>query len=530
MPSQVFLVGIALSVAILIGRLLSRRLGIPEAAAYVLVGIVVGLLPGFGQVRLSPEIVLLVFLPPLVYYAAFFSDLREAVEHIVPVIGQSVGLVLVSAGAAAAAVMAVFPDVGWAAALAFGAAIAPPDPVAATSVLQRLGVPRRLVTVLEGEGLVNDGVALTLFAIAVSNVGRTPGPGEMVLQVVIEVVGGVVFGLLVGMTVMWVRAHTADSPSQVVISLVTPYLAFIPAHLMHASGILATVVAAAWLGTRGRGLVTPTSRMETETFWRVLNLVLVALLFVLLGLQVPGIIAVVRGYSIGTLLAVSAAVVLVVVVVRIVWAAFVPPLVARLPIRHSNAPAMSRRERLVLGWCGPRGAVSLAVALSIPLTGAAGLPFPRRELLLFLTIVVVLATLVGQVLPLPVLVRRLRLTPSEDERTEGLRARRTAVDAALCELDDISGGREHPEPAVDALRQVMQLRRERLMREVEALADGDDEAADEHLDERRLWLRLLEIERRSLRRLHDEGEIGSRTLVEVSQELDLDETRLRQAT
>jgi CPA1 family monovalent cation:H+ antiporter len=190
---------------------------------------------------------------------------------------------------------------------------------------------------------------------------------------------------------------------------------------------------------------------------------------------------------------------------------------------------MTRRERLVLGWCGPRGAVSLAVALSIPLTTSAGAPFPRRDLLLFLTIVVVLATLVGQVLPLPVLLRWLRLSPDEDERTEGLRARRAAVDAAMYELDDISARQEHPESAVDALRQVMQLRRERLLREVDALTDGAEEA-DFHLDERRLWLRLLEVERGSLRRLHDDGEIAARTLVEVSQELDLDETRLRQAT
>lgn len=529
MPSQVFLVGVALAVAILVGRLLSRRLGVPDAAAYVLVGIGVGLLPGFEQVRLSPDVVLLVFLPPLVYYAAFFSDLREAVENIVPLLGQSVGLVLVSAGAAAAAVMAVFPDVGWAAAVAFGAAVAPPDPIAATSVLHRLGVPRRLVTVLEGEGLVNDGVALTLFAIAVSNVGRSPGPGEMAVEVLVEVAGGVVFGLLVGMVVMWVRTRTTDSASQVVISLVTPYLAFIPAYLLHASGILATVVTAVWLGTLGRGVVEPTSRMETETFWRVLNLVLVASLFVLLGLQVPAIFAVVKGYAIGTLAIASFAVVTVVVVIRIGWAAFVPPLAARLPIQRGSAPIMTRRERLVLGWCGPRGAVSLAVALSIPLTTSAGASFPRRDLLLFLTTVVVLATLIGQVVPLPVLLRWLRLSPDEHERTEGLRARRAAVDAALRELDDISAGQDHPESAIDALRQVMQLRRDRLLREVDALSDGTEEV-DTHLDERRLWLRLLEVERGSLRRLHDDGKIAARTLVEVSQELDLDETRLRQAT
>ncbi|WP_028936470.1 Na+/H+ antiporter [Pseudonocardia spinosispora] len=524
MPNQVFVIGIALAVAVLVGRRLTNRLGIPEAAAYVLVGIAAGLVPGIPGVQLPPELVLLVFLPPLIYFAAFFSDPRETVAHIVPVIGQSVGLVLATAAAAAGAVMAVFPDVGWAAALAFGAAIAPPDPVAATTVLQRLGVPRRLVTVLEGEGLINDGVALTLFTIALSNVGKSPSVLELLRVAAVEVVGGVVFGLVIGVVITAVRNRTSDRLSQVVVSLATPYLAFVPAHLVHASGVLATVTAAFWLGTRGRGVVEPAARMQTETFWTVLNLLLVAALFVLLGMQVPAIVGIVSGYSIGALVIVSAAVVVAVVVVRLAWALLIPPLIALLPVRDDEI-VMSRSERIVLGWCGPRGAVSLAVGLSMPLTIATGGPFPRRDLLLFLTILVVLATVVFQVMSLPALLTRLKLRPGERERTEGLRARRALADAALRDLDGMSSEDEEPPPGAEALRQVLELRRERLLLETEGTSEESGDR--ERPDERHLRLRLLDTERRTLRELHEQGHIGARTMVDISQELDLDETRLR---
>ncbi|MHA6795094.1 Na+/H+ antiporter [Pseudonocardia bannensis] len=525
MPTQVFLVAVVLAVAVLLGRLLTGRLGVPDAAAYVVIGVAAGFIPGLPQLRLSPDLVLLLFLPPLIYYAAFFSDPRETLDHLVPVIGQSVGLVLATAMAVAGTLLAIFPDIGWAAAIAFGAAIAPPDPVAATTVLQRLGAPRRLVTVLEGEGLVNDGVALTLFAVAVQSVGASLSPVDVGLLVVLQVGGGIGIGLVVGVVIAWLRKQIRDTPSQVVLSLATPYLAFVPAHLVHASGVLATVTAAAWLGTRGRGVVAPTSRLQTETFWRALNVLLVALLFVLLGLQVPGIVAVVNDYPLGTLVLAAAAVVIVAVVVRLGWVLLVLPLVARL-LRDDVTADMSWRERAVLGWCGPRGAVSLAVALSIPLTTASGAPFPRRDLLLFLTVVVVLATLVGQVVPLPAVLRLLRLCPGERERTEGLRARRAAVDAALRELDGIAARDERDPTGAEALRQVLELRRDRLRSQLDVESGT---ATDVQPDERSLRLQLLEAERRTLRRLYDQGEISGRTMVEVSQELDLDEARLRGA-
>ena len=532
---EVFALMAALAVAVLLGRLLAGRLGVPDAAAYVVVGVAAGLVPGLPPVRMSPDLVLLLFLPPLVYFAAFFSDPRETMRHIGAVVGQSVFLVLATAATAAGILLLVFPDVGWAAALAFGAAIAPPDPVAATSVLQRLGVPDRLVTVLEAEGLINDGVALTLFALAVAGVGATPTVPHVLGLVAAEVLGGVAFGLLVGVVVAALRKRTDDPLSQTVWSLATPFLAYIPASLAHSSGVLATVTAAVWLGTRGRGLVDPSARLQTETFWRVLNLLLVAFLFVLLGTQVPGLVRVVAGYPVGSLLLAAGGVVVGVVAVRLLWAMVVPELAGRAGLR-GDIDALSRTERLVLGWCGPRGAVSLAVALSLPMSTPAGEPFPRRDLLLFLTVVVVLTTLVGQVLPLPALLRWLRLSPDERELTERSRARRALIDAALREIDEVADERGVTPSGLDMMRETLRQRRDQLCRELDdpepdAAARSDSEAAPGTTAEpggRDLRLRVLAAERTGLRELAARGEITRRTQLAISQELDMDEARLRQ--
>ena len=463
MPVEVFAVAMVVAVGLLVGRLVANRTGLPEAAVYVVVGVVAGLLPGVSQVRLSPDLVLLLFLPPLIHYAAFYSDPRESLRNLVAVLGQAVGLVVATAAAVAGVLLVIVPDLGWAAALAFGAAVAPPDPVAAGTVLQRLGAPRRLITVLETEGLLNDGVALTLFAVAVGAVGAKLTTGDVLLQLGVEVVGGIGFGLVVGVVATALRRRLRDMPSHVVLSLATPYVAFVPAQAVHASGVLATVTAAVWLGVRGRGLVEPTVRLASETFWRVLNALLVGVLFVLLGVQVPAIVSDIE-YPVWLLAAATAAVVVAAVGVRIAWVLLVAPALQRLPVREEIAAGMTRQERVVLAWCGPRGAVSLAVALSIPLVTATGEPFPHRDLLVFLTVAVVLATIVGQTVTLPALLRRLGLRPDEEEMSESVRARLAAVEAALRELDEIASTEADgpDQPQAQALRQVLELRQNHL--------------------------------------------------------------------
>jgi CPA1 family monovalent cation:H+ antiporter len=337
----------------------------------------------------------------------------------------------------------------------------------------------------------------------------------------VEVVGGIGFGLVVGVVATALRRRLRDMPSHVVLSLATPYVAFVPAQAVHASGVLATVTAAVWLGVRGRGLVEPTVRLASETFWRVLNALLVGVLFVLLGVQVPAIVSEVE-YPVWLLAAATAAVVVAAVVVRIAWVLLVAPALQRLPVREEIAAGMTRQERVVLAWCGPRGAVSLAVALSIPLVTATGEPFPHRDLLVFLTVAVVLATIVGQTATLPALLRRLGLRPDEQEMSESVRARLAAVEAALRELDEIaSTDADGPDQAqVQALRQVLELRQNHLRDLLGADTAGASDVSD-------LRLRLLDVERKTLRGLHDRGDISRRTMVEISQELDSDEHSLR---
>jgi Na+/H+ antiporter len=519
-PVQVFAVAMVIAAGVLVGRLVANRTGLPDAALYVVLGVVAAAVPSVADVQLSPDVVLLVFLPPLIYYAAFFSDPRESLRNLVAVLGQAVGLVVATAAVVAGVVLVVFPDVGLAAAIALGAAIAPPDPVAAGAVLQRLGVPRRLMTVLETEGLINDGVALTLFALAVGAVGARLGPVDVLLRLGAEVGGGVGFGLAVAVVVLWLRRRLRDMPSHVVLSLMTPYVAFLPAESVHSSGVLATVTAAVWQSTRGRGLVEPTARQQSETFWRVLNTLLQGVLFVLLGVQVPAIVAGVAEYPVWQLVVAGLAVVLAAVGTRMVWMVAVAPLLERLPIREDLAAEMTWRERALLAWCGPRGAVSLAVAVSLPLLTAGGAPFPRRDLLVFLAVVVVLTTLVGQTVTLPRLLLLLRLRPTPDELAEGARARRALVGAALDELDAISKDDENPSAGIAALRQVLELRRDHLHGRLEDTPTPEKDPTD-------LRLRLVAAERSALRTLHEKGEISRPTMVQISQELDADETALR---
>jgi len=333
-------------------------------------------------------------------------------------------------------------------------------------------------------------------------VSRRTGLPEAAVFVVLGVGAAFVPGVEAGRRIR-------DIAVQVLLSLLVPYLAFVPAQQVHASGVLATVTAAVWLGVRGRGLVEPTVRLHAETFWRVLNTLLVALLFVLLGVQVPTVFRAVEGQAVWPVVGAAVAVTVVVVVVRLAWVMGAAPLVSLLRVREEFVGGMPWRERLPPRRGGPPGAPP-----------PPGLPS--------LTVVVVLVTLVGQTLPPGLLLRALRLRPSSRERTESARARQAAVDAALRELDGVAEREEPVPPGVDELRQVLELRRDHLRDRLDESADdrGDGSGGDRSFDVRDLRLRLIEVERAALRRMHDEGEIGRATMVEISQELDLDETQL----
>ena len=387
---------------------LAPRLRIPYPILLVLGGLALGFVPGMPDFELPPQLVLVGVLPPLLYSSAFFTSLRDLRANARPIGLLAIGLVLMTIVAVAAVAHAAV-GLSWATAFVLGAVVAPTDPIAATAISRRLGVPRRIVVIVEGESLVNDATALVALRVAVvAAVSGTFSLWNAGLRFVVVVAGGLAVGLAVGYVVRQVRRRIDDPPVEVTISLLTGYFAFIPADLLHVSGVVAVVTAGVYLGWHTPELTSPDSRLLGDSMWEITTFVLNALLFVLLGLQLPSILDALQGEAAGTLLWWAAVVSVTVIVARIVWvfpATYLPRwLSARVRARDPvSAVAVPRR----ISWMGLRGAVSLAAALSIPAVTSSGAPFPDRDLVIFLAFSVIIATLVVQGLSLPAVIRLL---------------------------------------------------------------------------------------------------------------------------
>ncbi|MCW2890041.1 MAG: Na+/H+ antiporter [Streptosporangiaceae bacterium] len=514
----IFAAALVIAAAVLLGRGLAARLRVPDAVVLVLLGGAAGFIPGIPQIHVSPYLVLFGILPPLVYHAAFFTAPREARAEAVPIITLAFGLTAVTTAAVAATVHGVLPEVGWAVALAFGAAIAPTDAVAATAVMQRLGAPPRLVTILESESLINDGVALTIFGLALKSLSTPSTPGHVLIRLVQVVVGGVAYGLVVAALARRLRRRFRDPRSQIVLSLAIPYLAYLPAESMGVSGVLAAVTAGFYLGTRPEGLLQPASRLAGQVFWDVLIFLLESALFVLLGLQIHGVLEQVGGHSWRTLALAAVAVTVVAVAVRVVWELAVQPLVRLLPGRHRGLAGLDWRVRLVIGLSGLRGAISLAIALSLPLDIG-----PERGVLIFLTAVVVIVTLVGQAPILPPLMRAFGLVETDLRHLELTRARKDMIESALARLEELAADEKIDDRTADAFRQPLELRLDRLR----AQLDEDYATAEELPDTQRLRKELFGVQRDRLASLYRKGRISADTLRTIGDELTFQEAGTR---
>jgi monovalent cation/hydrogen antiporter len=438
----------------------------------------------------------------------------------------AVGLVLATMSAVAAVAHTLVGGLPWAAAFALGAIVAPTDPLAATAIARRLGVPRRLVTVLEGESLVNDATALVAYRLAVTAVvAGSFTLWEAGLQFVGRGIGGVAIGLAVGWLIAEARRRIEDPVVEIVLSVVTGYAAYLPAELMGVSGVLAAVTAGLYVGWRAPELASPSTRLLGFSFWEVLVYLLNAVLFVLVGLQLHPILSELSGSSLATLVGQAALVSAVVIAVRLGWGFTVPYLVRALDRRPSQrARRVGARERLVAGWSGMRGAVSLAAALALPLETSTGQPFPQRNLIIFVTFGVIFATLVLQGLSLPWLIRRLGLHRDDSEEQEELRGRLRATDAALARLEELAVQEWTREDTVERMRGLYQFRRRRLKARAGYLAD--DGAQDRSLAYQRLVRELLEAQRREIVRLRNQGQISNEVMHRIERDLDLEDARL----
>jgi monovalent cation/hydrogen antiporter len=525
--AEVVLFGLLVAVASLV--LLAGRLKVPYPVMLVIGGLALGFVPGLPRIELDPELVLLLFLPPLLYSAAFFSSLRDLRDNLRPISLLAIGLVLATT-LSVAAVAHLVVGMSWPVAFVLGAIVSPTDPVAATAIARRLGIPRRIVSVVEGESLVNDGTALIAYRFALGAVATGAfSLWEAGLQFVLGAIGGVAIGLAVGWVVAHVRRRLDDPPVEITISLFTSYAAYLPAEELGLSGVLAAVTVGIYLGWRAPALITPSTRIQAYSIWEILIFLLNSVLFVLIGLQLPAVLdGLTGGESALTLAGWGLLVALVVIAVRLVWV-FVATYLPRWasPSLRRRDPSPPWRSTLLVAWNGMRGAVSLAAALAVPLTLPGGEAFPARDLILFLTFSVILVTLLLQGLTLPVLVRLLGVEGDRSEHEEELEARLRTAEAALARLDELAAEEWVREDTAERMRGLYDYRRRRFAarREDADGADGED-YEQRSAAYARLRTKVLGAERAELVRLRGQGIIGDEVMRRVERDLDLEQSRL----
>jgi Na+/H+ antiporter len=498
----------------------------PYPILLVLGGLALGFVPGTPDIVLAPDLVLVAILPPLLYSAAFYTSLRDLRANVRPISLLAIGLVAATTAAVAVAAHYLVSGMSWGAAFVLGAVVSPTDPIAATAIARRLGIPRRIIAIVEGESLINDGTALVLYRVGV--VGVVTGSisvWEGAARFVATAVGGVGVGLIVGYVVAAVRRRLDNPPVEVTIALFTGYFAYLPASALGVSGVLAVVTAGVYLGWRTPELTSVQTRLDGAAMWQILTFVVNALVFALVGLQLQGILDALSGRPAGELLLDAAVVGGTVIVVRIVW---VFPFI-RLPrllwpqLRPAD-PAPSARGAAAIGWMGMRGAVSLAAALAIPLTTDAGDPFPNRPLIIYLTFAVIIATLVLQGLSLPVVLRALRLEDDGLDAQEEAKARVHAADAALLRLEELLDEDWVREDTVERLRGLYGFRKTRFSERFNM--DGDGAVEEQSLAYQRLRRELLNAERDAVFELRRQGRINDDVMHRVTRDLDFEDARL----
>ncbi|PWU46627.1 Na+/H+ antiporter [Micromonospora globispora] len=508
------------------GAALARRLGLLAPILLVVLGLALSYLPGFPQVRLDPTLVLVGILPPLLYVAALKTSVPAFRLNLRPILLLAVGLVLFTAFVVGTVVHLLLPDLPYSICLALGAVVAPPDAVAATAVARRVGLPRRIVTILEGESLVNDATALVLLRVAIIAATATDGGvgvADVAREVLMAAGGGIVVGLLGVLVFGFLHKRISDPLLDNTLSLITPFAVVFAAEEIHASGVVAVVVTGLGIGHKQPRLLSAASRLQVGAFWRLTQFLLEGLVFLLVGLQLR---EVVRDLNepFGRLVAITVAVLLAVLLSRFVWlfpATYLARLVPRIRRRD---PAPPVQVPIVLGWAGMRGVVTLAAALALPLTLADGRPYPR-QLFIWLAFAVIVVTLVAQGATLPAVARRLKLPPDDpvQDALSAAAVQQQASRAARDRLDTLADGA--PPAVVERLRGLLQSRTNLAW---ERLGGAERETPSRAYA--RLRQEMIDAEREVFRAARDSGKIPEEVLVRAYRDLDLEESLLRQET
>jgi CPA1 family monovalent cation:H+ antiporter len=496
----------------------ARKIGAPYPAIFVLGGLGFALIPGLPAIQLDPDLVLLVFLPPLLFIAAIETPTRELRRYSAPILRLAVGLVLFTMVTVAVVAQVTVPELGWAAAFTLGAIVAPTDALAATSVFRRLRTPRVVSTLIEGEALFNDATALVAYRAGVVAVVS----GSFILATtfggfVLAAVGGIVIGLLVGWGAGQLLRRLDDPPVEVAISIVVPFAAYLPADQAGLSGVLAAVTAGLVIGSRLSRILTANSRILFLSSWKMIGFVLNGFVFVLIGLELPQIIDELRPHPPEMVIGLVVLVCVAVVVTRFVWvfASSLLPNSPRRVIARTN-PQLARRLTFVVSWSGLRGAVSLAAALALPVG------FPERSLIVLVTFAVILVTLVGQGLTLPLVVRWAG-GDGDLDGDEVTTARQTAYQAGLAAVERSRPQWPTHQPLFDRLESGLRDRTQHLA------TDDPEETAErrqERMEHEEIQIGIIAAQRAAVIDLRDRGEINDATLRVVERELDLEELRM----
>ncbi len=519
------ILGLLLAVAAL--AWLARKLSIPYPILLVLGGLGLSKIHGNPVLVLNPHLAFVLFLPPLLYPAALFTSWRDFRANLRSIFFLAVGLVLfttVSVGYYAHWLV----DLPLAAAFALGAIISPPDAVAATAVTERLRVPRRIISILEGESLVNDATALVALAFALEALNNgTFSAGRAVVEFFFVSLGGVGLGLLVGWVASHVQRRLDDPPVQVTISILTPFAAYLAADHYHVSGVLAVVATGLYLGWRAPEIIGSRMRLQAGPVWEMIVFLLNGLVFILIGLQLPAVErAIPASEPLPTLCWQAALISLLVILVRFAWvftATYLPRWLS--PRLRERDPYPGWRPVVIVAWTGMRGVVSLAAAMTLPLSLENGQPFPKRDVLVFITFVVILATLVLQGLTLPFLIRWLGVVDGGETEDEEREARLKANQAALARL----GEHEAAGTFSAELLQRLRVEYEDRIRQLESCA-AESHDGKAHLlssDFEDLQQDTLRVERQTILRLRNERVINDHVLRRIQHDLDLAEARLR---
>jgi len=499
---------------------LGRRFNVSYPVVLVLGGLVLGFIPGLPPIRLDPNLVLLIFLPPLLYWEAITAPTDIMLANAGQIWMLAIGLVVATTLAVAVVVHAIIPDLPWAVAFVLGAIVAPTDELAAVPVLERFRLPRHVIAIVDGESLLNDATALVIYATALTAMAAASfSVMQTALQFVVVAVGSIVIGLVFGRLAVEGWRRIRDTQLQGVISVVLPFLAYVPAQRLQLSGVLAVVVAGVYVNRFTPIVITPKARIRGIGFWENFVFLANAVLFLLVGLQLHSVASATFAVNSWTVVLRDAAIVnVVLIVVRFAWVLGIE----YLPVigGSSEHPNGDWKHALIVAWSGLRGAVSLAAALAIPIA-VSGVQFPHRDLIIFITFTVILVTLVGGGLTLPLLIQSLKLEDEEEEETgERQSALGLAAAAALRRIDELERDGTIDEKHAGALRKRYEHRRE-LNREAE------DRAGTEHLRQHVGAEReVLSAQRNALIAMRERGEIDNAVLRDLQLRLDLEDAKL----